>query len=168
MASIARPTATHVDAGDPRWRVIWRALYVVGRRWGRLARLLARLGVPTFEYQLIELDLVGRKTGRPRPVTLTLIRIDESWYVGHPNGPRSWLANLAAAESVRATVVGMAPVRVHPVALELGSERDAVIGATAWQQPVGARAWYQASQDHILRAGIYYRLERTVPSVTDL
>jgi hypothetical protein len=160
VAAVAHPLVTHIDAGGRWWRIAWRAAYVVARRWGRVMRLLAAAGVPTFEYQFIELDLVGRRTGRPRPVILTLIRVEDSWYVGHPNGPRSWLSNLAAAGSVEATVLGMPAVRVRPVALGLGPERDAVIRATAWQQPFGARGWYQAAQAHILRAGIYYRLER--------
>ena len=162
----ATAVITHVDGGNPAWQAAWRGVYVVGRRWGRIMRWLARMGVPTFANQLVELDLVGRRTGRPRRVTVTLLRLGDRWYVGHPNGPRSWLANLGAADSVDAIVVGQPPVRVRPVPLGLGPERDAVIVATAWQQPVGAREWYRVAQGHIRRAGIYYRLEPVRPEAS--
>ena len=150
---------THVDAGNPAWRIAWRAGYAIARHWGRPMRALVALGVPTFAGHIVELALVGRRTGRPRHVLVTLIRLDGRWYVGHPNGPASWLANLGAADSVKLTVLGQRPVQVRSIPLEIGTERTAVIRETARQQPILARTMYRAAQHHILRAGVYHRLE---------
>jgi hypothetical protein len=155
-----RGPRTYVDLGNPFWRVIWRMGYVVVRRSGRLVRLFVVIGAPGYDNEIVELRLVGRRSGRPRPVLLTLIRFDGAWYVGHPNGPRAWLANLAAADSVVMSLPKSGSVRVRGVALRLGRERDAVIRQTAFQQPWPGSMLYRAAQRHILRAGIYYRLER--------
>jgi hypothetical protein len=151
--------ATHVDAGNPVWRVVWRGIYVIGRRWGRLIRLLVAVRMPSFEPVIVELDLVGRRSGRPRPVLVTLIHVAGRLYVGHPNGPAGWLSNLEGARSVRLTMARAAPVLVRSIPLGLGPERDAVIRATATQQPIPFRPLYRASRGHILRAGVYHRLE---------
>jgi hypothetical protein len=147
-----------VDAGNALWRLIWRAGYVVIRRMNGPVRLLVWLRVPTFENEIVELGLVGQRSGRPRPVLLTLLRMKGRWYVGHPNGPRAWLANLAAADTALLTLPRSRPVRVRGVPLALGGERDAVIRETTRQQPFGARLLYRLAQSHIRRAGIYYRL----------
>ena len=151
---------THVDAGSALWHFVWLAAYVVGRRWGRVVRLFVALGVSTYGDSIVELRLVGRRTGRPRPLLLTLIRWDGQWYVGHPNGPRPWLANLASADSLMMMLPRSGAVRVRGRPLHLGREREAVIRETALQQPWPGRLLYRAAQGHILRAGIYYRLER--------
>src|SRR5258706_12665357 len=150
---------THVDAGNPIWHVVWRATYVVTRRLGRLVQFLVALRVPSFDNEIVKLSLVGRKTGRPRPVLVTLLSVDGRWYVGHPDGQTAWLANLGAAESVALTLPRQPPVHVRSVPLGLGGERDAVIRATATQQPMPVRPLYRASRRHVLRAGIYHRLE---------
>jgi hypothetical protein len=160
MQEQAAEEPLRVDAGNPVWQVVWRAAYVVARRWGRLVRLFVALGVSTYGQGIVELRLVGRRTGRPRPLLLTLIRWDGNWYVGHPNGPRPWLANLASAESVVMALPRSGSVVVRGTPVHLGHERDEVIGATAIQQPWPGRLLYSAAQSHILRAGIYYRLER--------
>jgi hypothetical protein len=150
---------THLDAGNPIWHLVWRASYVIARRWGRLVQVLVALRVPTFDNEIVKLSLVGRKTGRPRLVLVTLLRVDGRWYVGHPDGQTAWLANLGATESVALTIPRQPPVQVRSVPLGLGPERDAVIRATASQQPIPVRVLYRASRRHVLRAGIYHRLE---------
>lgn len=149
----------HVDAGNPVWHLVWRVGYVIARRWGRLMQVLVALRVPSFDNEIVKLSLVGRKTDRPRPVLVTLLRVDGRWYVGHPDGPAAWLANLGAATSVKLTIPRRPPVYVRSVPLGLGPERDAVIRATASQQPIPVRPLYWASRQHTLRAGVYHRLE---------
>jgi hypothetical protein len=149
---------THVDRGNPGWRLIWRGAYVVTRRIGPIVRLLGQVGAPGYDDNIVELRLVGRKSGRPRPVLVTLIRRGGRWYVGHPNGERPWLANLAAAPSVPLVIPHLGAVAVRGVPLRLGRERDEVIRETARQQPWPGSILYRASQGHIARAGIYYRL----------
>jgi hypothetical protein len=131
----------------------------VVRHLGPLVKLIVAVGAPTFPDRIVELELVGRRTGRPRHVLVTLLTIDGRWYVGHPNGRAGWLANLEAAGRVRATILGRPPVEVRSVPLMLGPERTSVILATARQQPILARTMYRAARRHILRAGVYHRLE---------
>jgi hypothetical protein len=148
-----------LDTGYMPWRIAWRIFYFVARRFGWLVRLSVAAGVPSFEDRILELRLVGRRTGRPRPVLVTLIRVRGAWYVGHPNGPAAWLANLEAAGVVTATLLGFPPVRLRATFLPVGPERTAVIRATSSEQLIPARPLYWAARGHILRAGIYCRLE---------
>jgi hypothetical protein len=148
-----------VDAGSAGWRFAWRVMYAVVRHLGPLVRLVVVAEVPTFPDRILELALTGRRTGRPRTVLVTLITIRGHWYVGHPNGRAGWLANLAATDQTWARLLGHPPVRVRSVPLIVGAERTAVILETARQQPLFARQLYRAAQRHILRAGVYHRLE---------
>jgi hypothetical protein len=150
---------SRVDDGTLAWRIVWRGFYFIARRFGWLVRILVAAGAPSFEDRILELALVGRRTGRPRPVLVTLIRLHGAWYVGHPNGPASWLANLEAAGVVTATLLGNPPIRLRATPLPVGPERTAVIRATSSQQLIPARPLYRAARGHILRAGIYHRLE---------
>jgi len=140
---------THLDRGNGAWRLIWRDAYVLARRIGPLVRLFAALGAPGYSDSIVELRLVGRRSGRPRPVLITLIRVRDDWYVGHPNGPRAWLANLAAADSFRMGLPQGGTVEMHGVPLGLGNERDRVIRATPSQQPWPGSMLYWAAQSHI-------------------
>src|SRR5438552_2310344 len=117
---------SHIDRGSRAWSLVWRAGYAVLRRLGPVVRVLVGLGVPTLGDSIVELGIVGRRTGRPRTVLVTLLRIDGRWYVGHPDGPCAWLANLAAMDSLLVTLPHRAAVRVRPVFLSPGPERDAV------------------------------------------
>jgi hypothetical protein len=148
-----------VDDGYLIWRLIWRAGYIFARRLGPLVRLLVAMGVPSFANQIIELGLTGRRTGKARTVLVALMRLDGGWYVGHPNGRAAWLANLEAAGVVTATLLGHPPVRVRSVPLPVGEERAAVIRETPRQQLIPVRPLYWAARRHILRAGVYHRLE---------
>jgi len=155
----ASSAPVQVDGGSLGWRIAWRAMYAIVRHLGPVVRLFVAADVPTFPDRILELGLVGRRTGLPRPVLVTLITLRGRWYVGHPNGHAGWLANLAAAESAPARILGGASIRVRSVPLALGAERTAVIRETALQQPILARQLYWAAQGHILRAGVYHRLE---------
>ena len=138
------------------WTVGLRILYALLRlldpliRWGWFSvgiGITAKLTVP------------GRQTGRERSVLVGLLRVDGAWYVGHPNGEVGWTANLRAAG--RATIAQRpeAPFDVTATALQDGSERTAVIRATAEQQPFPGNLIYRAARRHILSQGRYFRLE---------
>ncbi len=148
-----------VDAGSFGWRLAWRASYAVVRHLGPIVKLIVAADVPSFPDRILELELIGRRTRRPRHVLVTLLTVDGRWYVGHPNGRAGWLSNLEAADRVRATILGRPPVEVRSVPLTLGPERTAAILETARQQPILARTLYRAARRHILRAGVYHRLE---------
>jgi hypothetical protein len=107
-----------------------------------------------------KLTVAGRRTGRERSVLVGLLRVDGAWYAGHPNGEVGWTANLRAA--LRATVAPRpeSSFEVMAVPLDPGPERDAVIVATAEQQPFPGNLVYRAARRHILSEGRYFRLER--------
>jgi hypothetical protein len=88
-----------------------------------------------------------------------LIEVGGRWYVGHPNGDVGWTRNLAAAGE--AVVAWPSGVRhgVRAERLADGDERDAVILATAHQQPFPGNLAYRAARRHILARGAYFRLE---------
>lgn len=150
---------THLDSGNPGWRVVWRAAFAMARRTGPILSVLVRLGVPSYYGQIATLSLVGRRTGKARAVFVAMIMVDDRRYVGAPNGTTAWLVNLAAMETVMLTIAREAPLAVHPTPLELGPERDAVISAAGRRGPVHVRPLYWASRRHVRRTGVYYRLD---------
>jgi hypothetical protein len=106
-----------------------------------------------------QLTVRGRRSGRQRSVLVGLLNVDRHQYVGHPNGPVDWTRNLAAAGEARvAQRPGMwATLRAVPLAD--GPELDAVIAATARQQPFPGNLVYYAARRHIKAVGVYFRLE---------
>jgi deazaflavin-dependent oxidoreductase (nitroreductase family) len=106
------------------------------------------------------LTVRGRRTGKERSVLVGLLRVDGAWYVGHPNGEVGWTANLRSARHATVAPRPESPFQVTAVPLEPGPERDAVIMATADQQPFPGNLVYRAARRHILSEGRYFRLER--------
>jgi len=158
MTMVSAADESRVDDGVLAWRVTWRVLFAITRRTGAFMRAFRGLPLPSTE-GIVELSLVGRKTGRRRDVLVGMSRIDGHLYVGHPNGPTAWLANLAAADAATLRIKHEPPVQVRSVPLDLGPERDAAIRATARQEWLIIRPVYWASRRHILRAGVYHRLD---------
>lgn len=150
---------THVDAGYRAWRVVWSAALALATRSRRVLTTLAFLGIPSYRNEIVTLALVGHKTGISRPVTVAMISLDGRRYVGSANGKTPWLTNLAAMETVTLTFARDRPVVVRPTLLELGPERDAVIRATASRGPIHVRPMYWASRRHVIRAGVFCRLD---------
>ncbi|MEP7082309.1 MAG: hypothetical protein ABI841_04950 [Chloroflexota bacterium] len=138
------------------WKAILRLFYavigvldpLVRWRWAR-----AGIGITS------RLTVRGRRSGRERSVLIGLINVGGRWYVGHPNGDVGWTANLRAAGRARLAPRAGADVDVVAKPLEPGAERDAVIAATAAQQPFPANLVYRAARRHILSEGRYFRLE---------
>ncbi len=140
------------------WSLFWR----LGYAWLRLTDPLIRaawrsggLGIT------VDLAVRGRVSGRVRRVLVGLIQVDDRWYVGHPNGEAAWTRNLAVAGRATVAWPAMAPLGVRAERLADGEERDAVIVATAAQQPFPGNLAYRAARRHILAAGVYFRLEPT-------
>ena len=162
MTSGSTERRTHVDDGIAVWRIVWRAGFAVIRRLGPVLDFLVQLRVPTYD-GIVRLGVVGRKTGAPRPATVTMIELAGRRYVGHASGSATWVTNLGAMDAVTLTLPHSPPVSVHPMLLFLGPERDAVITAGAHSGPIHVRPLYWASRQHILRAGVFYRLDPTPP-----
>jgi hypothetical protein len=138
------------------WTVALRIEYAILRVLDPLIRWMwfsVGIGITS------KLTVRGSRTGRPRSVLVGLLRVDGSWYVGHPNGEVGWTANLR--EAGRATIAPSAEesFEVTATPLEAGPERTAVIRATAEQQPFPGNLVYRAARRHILSQGRYFRLE---------
>jgi hypothetical protein len=137
------------------WNVAFRILYATLRVLDPLIRwawFSIGIGITS------KLTVRGRRSGRERSVLVGLLRVNGAWYVGHPNGEVGWTANLR--ESGHAEVAPRPEesfdVSAHPLAA--GAERDAVILATAEQQPFPGNVLYRAARRHILTEGRYFRL----------
>lgn len=107
----------------------------------------------------VDLVVRGRRSGRPRPVLLGLLRVGDGLYLGHPNGEVAWTRNLEAAGEAEMHAHGFPPLAVRPVRLARGGERDAAIGATWRQHPFPGNLVYYLARRHIRDVGTFFRLE---------
>jgi hypothetical protein len=102
----------------------------------------------------------GRRSGDARSVLVTLLVVEGTGYVGHPDGDAAWTRNAEAAREVDVEdPAGGVAVR-RAVRLRAGSERDAVIRATWSQQPFPGNVIYSMARRHVEAVGVYFRLER--------
>lgn len=144
---------------EPRRSPTWNAAFRIAYAFIRVIDPLLRwtwfsigLGITS------RLIVRGRRTGRERSVLVGLIRVDRTWYVGHPNGEVAWTANLRSAARAVVAPRPEASIGVRAEPLPCGPERDAVILATAQQQPFPANLLYRGARRHILSEGRYFRL----------
>ena len=138
------------------WSVTLKLVYALLRVMDPLLRwswFIVGIGITS------RLTVRGRRSGRERSVLIGLIKVGGRWYVGHPNGEVAWTANLRAARHARLAQRPEAPIEVVAEPLTAGAERDAVIIATAEQQPFPGNLMYRAARRHILSEGRYFRLE---------
>ena len=138
------------------WRLSLRFFYSVLRLLDPILRVWWRafgIGITA------QLTVRGRHSGRQRSVLVGLLNVDRHQYVGHPNGPVDWTRNLAAAGEARVAQRPGTWATLRAVPLSDGPERDAVIAATARQQPFPGNLVYRAAQRHIQAVGVYFRLE---------
>lgn len=141
-----------VPGASVAWHRYLRLQYLFIRLFDPAARLLWRVGALGIT---AELEVRGRRTGRPRRVLVGLLELGGRRYVGHPDGMVGWTANLLAAGEGHLTRPGQAPQRVSAVPLGDGPERTAVILATARQQPFPGNVVYRLARGHILAVGDY-------------
>jgi hypothetical protein len=123
-----------------------------------LVRSALALGLPGLD-GVVELTVPGRRTGHPRTTPITILRVEDRWYVGHPNGECGWTRNAAAVGEIRIDPPGARGDRFRVVRLAPGDERDAVIRSTWTQQPFPGRLVYRAARRHVAAVGVYHRLE---------
>ena len=140
------------------WTIVFRVSYRLIRVVDPLVRSSVANGLPGLS-GIVEVRTVGRRTGRPRRVLLTLLRVDDAWYLGHPNGDAAWIRNALAAGWVEVDPAARAGPRHRVARLEPGPERDAVIRATWAQQPFPANLLYRLARRHVAAVGVYLRLE---------
>jgi hypothetical protein len=150
------------SGGSAAWSVAWRVLYRLIRGLDPLIRSWMANGGPGFD-GVVEIRTVGRRTGRPRSVLVTILFRDGCWYLGHPNGRTSWQRNAEAAGWLEIDPPAAHGARFAVARLAPGPERDAVIAATGRQQFFPANVLYRAARRHIAAAGVYHRLDPIGP-----
>lgn len=155
-------TESPADRGVFFWRVVFRVGYRMLRLVDPLIRRVWRTR-PAALPGVVELDVSGRRTGRPRSIVVTGLTVDGREYVGHPNGDTGWTRNVEAAGSVRVVAANGFSRQVRAVRVGPGLERESVIRATWSQQPFPANVLYSAARDHVRRVGVYFRLEPLEP-----
>jgi hypothetical protein len=145
-----------VPRASAAWRLSFRLIY----SFLRLLDPVLRLWWHAFGIGITaELTVRGRHSGRERSVLVGLLSVGQHQYVGHPNGPADWTRNLATAGEARVAQLPGISATLRAVPLSDGPERDAVIAATARQQPFPGNLIYRAARRHITAVGVYFRLE---------
>ena len=139
------------------WRFAFRVFYRLLRLLDPLVRSALALGLPGLD-GVVRITVPGRRSGRPRRTLLTLLRIGDTWYLGHPNGATGWTRNAEAAGWLEIDPPTAAGRRVTVSRLPSGPERDAVIRATWTQQPFPGNLIYRAACRHIAAVGVYFQV----------
>jgi hypothetical protein len=107
---------------------------------------------------VVELRVPGRRTGVSRRVLLGLLRGDDGWYLGHPNGDVDWTRNLEAAGVAELAFRDGDPLRVRATRLPFGEMRDRAIAATL-QHTFPGNLIYRLAWPHIRAVGAYFLIE---------
>ena len=107
---------------------------------------------------IVELRVVGRRSGRYRRVLLTLLNDGSQWILGHPNGHVPWTLNVEAAGTADLVFRRGAPIPVRARRLT-GAAHDAAVAATD-QQPFPGSLVYRLARPHIRAVGVYFAIDR--------
>jgi hypothetical protein len=138
------------------WSPTLRVIYWTIARLQPLVRPWAQRGELG---NVVELIMVGRRTGRRRVVLLGLLQVDHRWYLGHPNGPVDWTHNLDVAGRANLVMAHQPTIEIEAELLPVGEERRRVIAATWHQHVFPGNVLYWLARRHILAVGRYYRIE---------
>lgn len=107
---------------------------------------------------VVELRVVGRQSGKPRPVLLGLLRDGDRWFLGHPNGDVPWTRNLEAAGTAELVLRWPRAVPMRATRLPPGDLRDRAILATS-QHVFPGNVVYRLARAHIRAVGTYFEVE---------
>ena len=108
---------------------------------------------------VVELRVVGRRTGTYRSVLLTLLHDGDQWFLGHPNRDVAWTLNLDSAGTADITFRRSPAVAVAGRRLEPGALRDRAIASTG-QHPFPANLIYRLARAHIRAEGVFFAIDR--------
>lgn len=108
---------------------------------------------------IVELRVIGRRTGTERRTVLGLLRDGSRWFLGHPSGHVPWTRNLEAAGTAELIVRWPTAVPVRATVLPPGDLRDRAILATS-QHPFPGNLVYRMARAHIRAEGVFFVLER--------
>jgi hypothetical protein len=162
---LGRMAATAQSLPAPRFSRFWHAWFPVQYRVIRLLDPLVRVWWRTVGLgNVVELRVVGRRSGRERHVLLGLLRDGDRLFLGHPNGDVPWTLNLEAAGV--GSIVRRPPttVAVRATRLASGDMRDRAIASTG-QHVFPGNLVYRLARRHILAAGTYFLIEPEGPPV---
>jgi hypothetical protein len=151
-AALRRLPAPRYSAAWNRWLPIQ---YRVIKALNPLVRFLWRgFGIGN----IVELRVVGRRTGQTRSVMLGLIRDGNRWFLGNPNGDVPWTRNLAAAGTALLTFRPPTAIAIKARRLEPGELRDQAIAATG-QHVFPGNLIYRLARAHVRAVGAYFLIE---------
>ena len=108
---------------------------------------------------VVELRVVGRRSGVYRRVLLTLLRDGDQWFLGQPNGDVHWTRNLEAAGTADIAFRDAPLVTVSARLLPPGPIRDRAIRSTG-QHPFPANLVYRLARPHIRAVGVFFAIDR--------
>lgn len=111
---------------------------------------------------VVELRVVGRRSGVYRRILLTLLRDGDQWFLVHPSDDVNWTRNLEAAGTADLAFRGLVPVSVQARRLEPGELRDRAIRSTG-QQPFPANLIYRLARAHIRAVGVVFAIDPISP-----
>ena len=143
----------------PRYSRFWNRWFPAQYRLIRLLDPFARTWWRGFGLgNVVELQVVGRRTGRQRRVLLGLLQDGDRWFLGHPNGDVPWTRNLDAAGA--GTLVFRQPtaIPIRATRLQPGELRDRAIASTG-QHVFPGNVIYRLARPHIRAAGTYFLIE---------
>jgi hypothetical protein len=106
---------------------------------------------------VVELRVVGRRSGIYRRVLLTLLEDGDRWFLGQPNGDVQWTQNLEAAGTAEIAFRDAAPMTVRATRLPPGELRDRAIRSTG-QHPFPANLVYRLARPHIRAVGVFFAI----------
>src|SRR4029077_11182221 len=104
---------------------------------------------------IVELQVVGRRTGVMRSVMLGLLRDGDLWFLGHPNGDVPWTRSLEAAGTALLVFRPPTAVAIKARRLEPGELRDRAIAATG-QHVFPGNLIYGLARAHVRAVGAYF------------
>jgi hypothetical protein len=150
---------------DPRRSAAWRrllpAMYAFIKLMDPLIRASWRASGAGLR-NVVELRVVGRRSGVYRRVLLTLLKDDGQWFLGQPNGDVQWTRNLESAGAAEIAFRDAAPVTVLARRLPPGLVRDRAIRST-WQHPFPANLVYRLARAHIRAVGVFFAIDPISP-----
>jgi hypothetical protein len=153
-----------MDLPAPRFSRFWHRWFPIQYRIIRLLDPFARFQWRGFGLgNVVELQVTGRRTGRPRRILLGLLRDGDRWFLGHPNGDVAWTLNLEAAGEARIVFRPPTTVAVRATRLQPGQLRDRAIASTG-QHVFPGNLIYRIARRHILAAGTYFLIELEPPA----
>jgi hypothetical protein len=131
----------------------------------RLIRLLGPFVTPYWRAwglgNVVELRVTGRRTGRPRPILLGLLRDGDRWFLGHPNGDVAWTRNLEAAGQAELCLSWPRAIPISARRLPPGSLRERAIQSTG-QHVFPGNVVYRLARRHIRAVGVYFLVEPAI------